>query len=53
MYQILTILNEHTDALQWVEDLTNDVKKELEGVTKTHQLFKKDQETSLKRMFQN
>ncbi|OXA45743.1 nuclear pore glycoprotein p62 [Folsomia candida] len=53
IYQILTILNEHTDALQWVEDISNDVQKELENVTRMHQLFKKDQARSLSKMFQN
>lgn len=49
----MTILNEHTDALQWVEDISNDVQKELENVTRMHQLFKKDQARSLSKMFQN
>jgi len=51
--QILTILNEHTDALQWVEDSSNTIRKQLEDVSKMHQMFRKDQERSLKMMFQS
>jgi len=51
--QILTILNEHTDALQWVEDSSNAIRKQLDDVSKMHQMFRKDQERSLKMMFQN
>jgi len=51
--QILSILNEHTDALQWVEDNTNGVKKTLDEVSKMHQMFRKDHERSLRMMFQH
>ncbi|ODM97189.1 Nuclear pore glycoprotein p62 [Orchesella cincta] len=49
--QILRILNEHTDALQWVEDNANAVRKSLDNVSKQHQVAKKEHERSLRTMF--
>ncbi|CAL8078146.1 unnamed protein product [Orchesella dallaii] len=49
--QILRILNEHTDALQWVEDNANAVRKSLDDVSKQHQVAKKEHERSLRTMF--
>jgi nuclear pore complex protein Nup62 len=49
--QIMKILNEHTDALQWIEDTSNVTKKHLDEVSKVHKAFRQDQEKSLRGMF--
>jgi len=49
--QILRILNEHTDALQWVEDNASRAKVQLDEVAKMHALYRKDHERSLRAMF--
>ncbi|CAG7837935.1 unnamed protein product [Allacma fusca] len=49
--QIMKILNEHTDALQWIEDNSNVTKKHLDEVSKVHKAFRQDQEKSLRGMF--
>ena len=47
----MKILNEHTDALQWIEDNSNTLKKQLEEVSEVHKAFRQDQEKSLRGMF--
>lgn len=46
-------MNEHTDALQWVKDCGNEVKKQLDEISLMHSSLKKDQERNLKTMFRN
>jgi len=49
--QIVRILNEHTDALQWIDDTTAGIQDSLDDVTKMHHVFRRDQERSLRLMF--
>jgi len=49
--QILRILNEHTDTLQWLDDQSAEIKESLDEVGKFHEFFRRDQERSLRLMF--
>jgi len=51
MSQIMKILNEHTDALQWIEDNSNVLKKSIDEIADTHKAFRQDHEKSLRGMF--
>jgi hypothetical protein len=42
--QIVRVMNEHTDTLQWIEDKTESVKNAVQNVIKGHKEFKKEHE---------
>jgi len=50
--QILKILNEHTDTLQWLNDNVDTAQECLEDVDRTHRAFRENQEQAIRAIFQ-
>ena len=49
--QVVSVMNEHTDMLAWVDEATESMKVNLEALTKAQRDCRQNQEHSIRLMF--